>query len=99
MPEEGDNAGFSTTDADGNPVKLSDFRGQKGRPVFLSKRYRDQKKSPVAFARFLLDKKINTDDLLTAKVRKLTGVSIPLGRRKIRALSPSLDFGEITPFV
>jgi len=30
MPEEGDNApDFSTTDADGNPVKLSDFRGQK----------------------------------------------------------------------
>jgi peroxiredoxin Q/BCP len=30
MPEEGDSApDFSTTDADGNPVKLSDFRGQK----------------------------------------------------------------------
>ncbi len=30
MPEEGDNApDFSTTDADGSPVKLSDFRGQK----------------------------------------------------------------------
>src|SRR5258705_13374553 len=30
MPEEGDNApDFSTTDADGTPVKLLDFRGQK----------------------------------------------------------------------